>query len=82
MSFQNALAVHDTHFSPFVEPLTSYKHVPQSDELRDASNEANALSQVYIVDASSPVDVFNAKFAAEEKNINASGKALSRGNSG
>ena len=80
MPFQNALPVHDTHFSPVVEPLTSYKHVSQSEELRDTSNEAGALLQVYIVNASSPVDVFNAKFAAE-KNIDASGKALSRGNS-
>jgi Zn-dependent oligopeptidase len=75
MCFQHALAVQETHFSLVVEPLTFYKNVASSKELRDASNEADAILQDYIVDASLRVDVFNAKIAAE-KNIKAAGKVL------
>ena len=73
--FQNALALQDTHFSLIAEPLTFYKNVSPSKELRDASNEADALLRDYAVDASLRVDVFKAKVAAE-KNIKASGKVL------
>ena len=65
MPFQIALAVHDTHFSLAVGPLTFYQNVSPSKELRDASNEADALSRDHVVDASLRVDVFNAKVAAE-----------------
>jgi len=75
MHFQHALTLQDTHFSLVVEPLTFYKNVAPSKELRDASNEADSLLRDYAVDASLRVDVFNAKVAAE-KNIKASGKVL------
>lgn len=75
MRFQHALAAQETYFSLLVEPLTFYKNVAPSKELRDASNEADALLRDYTVDASLRVDVFNAKVAAE-KNIKASGKVL------
>jgi Zn-dependent oligopeptidase len=75
MHFQQALALQETHFSIIAEPLTFYQNVAPSKELRDASNEADALLRDYSVDASLRVDVFNAKLAAE-KNIKASGKAL------
>ena len=75
MPFQNALAVHDTHFSLVVEPLTFYQNVSPSKELRDASNEADALLRDYIVVASLRLDGFNAKVAAGN-NINASEKNL------
>ena len=75
MRFQHALAAQETHFGLIVEPLTFYKNVAPSKELRDASNEADALLRDYNVDASLRVDVFNAKVAAE-KNIKASGKVL------
>ena len=75
MRFQHALAVQEMHFNLIVEPLKFYKNVSPSKELRDASNEADALLRDYAVDASLRVDVFNAKFAAGE-NIKASGKVL------
>jgi Zn-dependent oligopeptidase len=75
ISFQHALAVHDTHFNLAAEPLVFYQNVSPSKELRDASNEADALLRDYAVDASLRVDVFNAKVAAE-RNIKASGKVL------
>ena len=75
MRFQHALSVHDTYLNLIVEPLTFYKNVAPSKELRDASNEADALLRDYSVDASLRVDVFNAKVAAE-KNIKVSGKVL------
>ena len=53
-------------------PLTFYKNVPPSKELRD---EADDLLRDYTVDTSLRLDVFNAKVAAE-KNIKASGKVL------
>lgn len=73
--FQHALAAQETDFGLIAEPLTFYKNVSPSKELRDASNEADALLRDYNVDASLRVDVFNAKVAAE-KNIKTSGKVL------
>ena len=67
--------VYDPHFSLAVEPLSFYQNVSPPNELCDASNEASALLRDYIVGASLPVDVFNAKVAAENV-INVSGKSL------
>ena len=75
MRFQHALAVQEMHSNLIVESLRFYKNVSPLKELRDASNEADALLRDYSVDASLRVDIFNAKFAAGE-NIKASGKVL------
>lgn len=67
-----ALAHADARFDSASEPLAFYQNVSPSKELRDASNEAEALLQAYGVESSMRVDVFQAKVAAE-KNIKESG---------
>lgn len=57
------------------EPATFYQNVSPSKELRDASNEAEQLTNDFGVESSMRIDVFNAKIAAQ-KNIEASGKEL------
>lgn len=59
-----------------MEPLCFYQNVSPSKELRDASNEAEALSRDYGVELSMRLDLFKAKQAAQ-KNIEQSGKKLS-----
>lgn len=58
-----------------MEPLCFYQNVSPSKELRDASNEAEALSRDYSVELSMRLDLFKAKQAAQ-KNIEQSGKKL------
>lgn len=48
----------------------------ESKELRDASNEAEALARDYSVEASMRLDIYQAKLAAQ-KNIKESGQKLS-----
>ncbi len=50
-----------------------YQNVSPEKELREASNEADSLTQDFMVDVSMRLDVFNAKVAAE-KNTKASGQ--------
>ena len=57
------------------EPVTFYQNVSPSKELRDASNEAEQLTNDFGVESSMRIDVYNAKIAAQ-KNIEASGKKL------
>lgn len=68
-----ALAESDTHTDAVVEPLAFYQNVSTSKELRDASNDAEALVRDFAVESSMRLDVFNAK-AAAEKNIRESGQ--------
>ncbi|KDQ54110.1 hypothetical protein JAAARDRAFT_136150 [Jaapia argillacea MUCL 33604] len=70
------MALSDAEFSVVIGPLSFYKNVSPSKELRDASNEAEALVRDYNVDASMRLDVFRAKQHAEA-NIKASGRKLS-----
>ncbi|KAF8993112.1 zincin [Hymenopellis radicata] len=67
-----ALAEADTQFEIVSEPLSFYQNVSPSKDLRDASNDAEALVRDYGVDDSMRLDVFQAKTAAE-KNIKDSG---------
>ncbi len=54
------------------EPLSFYQNVSPDKDLRDASNDAEALVRDYGVDDSMRLDVFQAKTAAQ-KNIKESG---------
>jgi metallopeptidase MepB len=71
--FQVALAEAETAMDIVTEPLIFYKNVSTSQELRDASNEADAVVRDFAVEASMRLDVFRAKTAAEA-NIKASGE--------
>lgn len=55
------------------EPLAFYQNVSLSKELRDASNEAEALQRDFDVEESMRLDVFKAK-AAAETNLRKSGQ--------
>lgn len=57
------------------DPLGFYQNVSPSKEIRDASNESEALVRDYSVESSMRLDVFQAKQAAE-KNIKESGVKL------
>lgn len=57
------------------DPLAFYQNVSPSKELRDASNDSEALVRDYGVESSMRLDVFKAKQAAE-KNIKDSGVKL------
>ncbi|KAJ7599942.1 hypothetical protein C8J56DRAFT_3879 [Mycena floridula] len=63
----------DTELDAVAEPLQFYRHVSPSQELRDASNEADSLVQDFRVESSMRLDVFQAKQAAET-NIKVSGQ--------
>ena len=58
-----------------INPLSFYRNVSTSKELRDASNDAEQLIRDYGIESSMRIDVYNAKVAAQ-KNIEASGKKL------
>ncbi|KAF8895404.1 hypothetical protein BD779DRAFT_1668682 [Infundibulicybe gibba] len=65
------LAGAEAHVESIKEPLTFYKNVSASKELRDAANVAESLFSDYEIESSMRVDVFRAKVAAE-KNLKAS----------
>ncbi|KXN88219.1 Thimet oligopeptidase [Leucoagaricus sp. SymC.cos] len=68
-----ALAYAETTLDAITEPLAFYQNVSPSKELRDASNEAEALVRNYGVESSMRLDVFKAKVAAQ-KNLKESGE--------
>lgn len=67
------LAYAETEIDAITEPLAFYQNVSTSKELRDASNEAEALVRDYGVESSMRLDVFKAKVAAKE-NLTKSGE--------
>ena len=69
------MAQAEAEFDHVIEPLAFYQNVSPSKELRDASNEAEALVREYGVETSMRIDLFRAKQAAEE-NIKKSGVKL------
>ncbi|KAJ3555465.1 hypothetical protein NM688_g2565 [Phlebia brevispora] len=69
------LAYAEAELNTTLEPLAFYQNVSPSQELRDASTDAEAAVREYIVDASMRLDIFRAKQAAL-KNITESGKKL------
>ncbi|CAL1713196.1 unnamed protein product [Somion occarium] len=69
------LARAETEFDVITDPLAFYQNVSPSKELRDASNDSEALVRDYGVESSMRLDVFKAKQAAE-KNIKDSGVKL------
>ena len=70
------LAFAEAELETHSEPLSFYRNVSASQELRDASTKANDLVSDYGVESSMRLDVFRAKLAAE-KNVKASGVKLS-----
>lgn len=75
MTEQLTLARTEAEFDHVMEPLAFYQNVSPSKDLRDASNEAEALAREYAVEVSMRLDLFKAKQAAQE-NIKKSGKEL------
>ncbi|KAF8905938.1 metallopeptidase MepB [Gymnopilus junonius] len=73
-NFQS-LALESAHaqFTDLTEQLNFYQNVSPSQELRDASSEAESLVDDFKVEASMRLDVFTAKVQAEE-NIKKSGE--------
>ncbi|KAJ3573206.1 hypothetical protein NP233_g2580 [Leucocoprinus birnbaumii] len=67
------LAYAETEIDAITEPLAFYQNVSTSKELRDASNDAEALVRNYGVESSMRLDVFKAKVAAKE-NLQKSGE--------
>ncbi|EKM79421.1 hypothetical protein AGABI1DRAFT_113982 [Agaricus bisporus var. burnettii JB137-S8] len=67
------LAFAETKLDAITEPLAFYQNVSPSKELRDASNEAEALVRDYGVESSMRVDVYKAKVAARD-NLKKSGQ--------
>ena len=63
----------DTRIDVITRPLSFYRNVSPSKELRDASNEAESLLRDFGVECSMRLDVFKAKVAAKE-NAEASGQ--------
>ncbi|EKM49553.1 uncharacterized protein PHACADRAFT_265095 [Phanerochaete carnosa HHB-10118-sp] len=70
-----ALARSEADFEHVMEPLAFYQNVSPSKDLRDASNEAEAMARDYGVEMSMRLDLFQAKQAAQE-NIKKSGQKL------
>lgn len=69
------LAYGEAALDPVAESLSFYENVSPSQELRDASSEAQGLVEAYRVERSMRLDVFRAKQAAE-KSINDSNQDL------
>ena len=63
----------DTRIDVITKPLTFYRNVSPTKELRDASNEAESLLRDFGVECSMRLDVFKAKVAAKE-NAEATGQ--------
>lgn len=70
------MAYAEAEFDHAIEPLAFYQNVSPSKELRDASNEAEALVREYGVETSMRIDLFRAKEAAQ-RNIQKSAVKLS-----
>jgi Zn-dependent oligopeptidase len=71
-----ALADAEAVFTDLSEPLSFYQNVSPSEELRNASNKAEAAFRNYAVESSMRLDIHEAKLAAK-KNIVESGQKLS-----
>ena len=67
------LASGDDRIEGITSPLTFYKNVSPTKEIRDASNEAQSLLSDFSVECSMRLDVFKAKMAAKD-NAKASGQ--------
>lgn len=66
---QSTLVSGDDRIARIAEPLTFYNNVAPTKEIRDASNDAEALLLDFGVECSMRLDVFKAKMAAKENAI-------------
>jgi Zn-dependent oligopeptidase len=66
---QSTLVAGDDRIARIAEPLIFYNNVAPTKEIRDASNDAEALLLDFGVECSMRLDVFKAKMAAKENAI-------------